>query len=358
MVADAKSQAKLNSAAKKAEKVSAKNKEDSDKVKDARKNQEPKPNEPASKSYLATAKIHMELLNDLSKTFSDMITEEEEEVEKLNESPAPPGPSPSPPSVATTMSCREEIRELLHEIEDEIIMTYYEGKNNIIKLLDTLRSKEIIYSNIQKVVIRIKETNDNNEKKIITESRLTHFYNDNIKGQLLINNILKLIFIVVFAVFIFLFKNDMKMILKSLGKLSYDIFRWNLPSVSQIIMEMPLIISLSIGIFYIMWLFNNENIREISYYMIGTFIIYLMMIEYLINKLNNTKLKSVLYLIAVIPYILYYIIEKINMDHNIIPIYDKDTKTKIAYKDNKSLETLIKNDDINKMIEDLQYEYS
>ena len=350
--------ADLEDHANKLAKATAESKEKNDKVKDAKKHQTPEPNTPASKSYMASAKTHMDMLSDLSKTFSDLITEEEEEVATLKKSPPPTSHGSSPSSSSTTMPCNEIIKDLLEEIKDDIIIYVEEGKYKIRILLDTLRSKEIIYSNIDKAVTRINETNDNNEKKIITESRLTHFYNDNIKGQLLINNILKLIFIVVFAVFIFLFKNDMKMILKSLGKLSYDIFRWNLPSVSQIIMEMPLIISLSIGIFYIMWLFNNDNIREISYYMIGTFIIYLMIIEYLINKLNNTKLQSVLYPIAVIPYILYYIIEKINMDHNIIPIYDKDKKTKIAYKDNKSLETLIRNDDINKMIDDLKYEDS
>ena len=306
---------------------------------------------------LAIANDHMDLLSNLSNTFNKLMTAAEEEEEASNHTSTPSAPPASRQTGATAkLPCPDKIDNLLHTIKDDIIIYVEDEKYKIKMLLDTLSDKNLIYNNIKNIVKKIKETTENNEKKIITESRLTHFYNDNIKGQLLTNNILKLIFILVFAVFIFLFKNDMKMILKSLGKLSYDIFRWNLPSISQIIMEMPLIISISIGIFYIMWLYNNENIREISYYMIGTFIIYLMIIEYLINKLNNTKIKLVLYPIAIIPYILYYIIEKINMDHNIIPIYDKDTKIKLAYKNNERLETLIKTDDINRMIYELSHE--
>jgi hypothetical protein len=122
----------------------------------------------------------------------------------------------------------------------------------------------------------------------------------------------------------------MKMILKGAGQLLYDIFMGKIPSISSIISNMPLIISLLTGLIYVIWESNKNDTREISYPMIGTFIVYVIFIRYLILQLKDTPFSNALYVLSVFPYLFYYIIEKLNLDSNIIPIYDKNIK--LAYK--------------------------
>ena len=223
--------------------------------------------------------------------------------------------------------------EISRDIENSI------DKSKIIS--DVLQSKQIIYKNIQKDRDSINKNQELNNNFIVTTGRLTQFYKDNIKGQKLLNNVLKLSFIVVFSVFLFLFKNDL-----------IDIIKGTIADKSIFIKpELPTITSFIVIIIYLVWLFNNKNIREMSYFMIATLFIYVIFIPYLSIKLRNNPLNPGLYGGALIPVILYFIIEKINMDHNIIPIYKKNSK--LAFNMGEDVQSILnENESISKIITD------
>ena len=110
----------------------------------------------------------------------------------------------------------------------------------------------------------------------------------------------------------------------------YDIFMGKIPSISSIISNIPLIACLLNAVSYGIWELNKHDIREISYPMIVTFIVYVIFIRYLILQFKDTALSPALHILSILPFIFYYIIEKISFDSNIIPIYDKNIK--LAYK--------------------------
>ena len=197
-------------------------------------------------------------------------------------------------------------------------------------LTDTVDVKTQLLKNMDRTGNLIDEKNELDKNYIVTTGRLTHFYNDNIKVHNTINAILKLIFVVVAITFIFIFKTEMKIILKEAGQLLYDIFTGNIPSISSIISNIPLIACLLNAVSYGIWELNKHDIREISYPMIVTFIVYVIFIRYLILQFKDTALSPAIHVLSILPFIFYYITEKNSFDSNIIPIYDKNIK--LAYK--------------------------
>jgi hypothetical protein len=207
-------------------------------------------------------------------------------------------------------------------------------------LTDILATKKVLFNNLERRRAKFNNNQYQNRNFLVTTRRLTHFYNENIKGQNTQKNVLKLTFITVFSVFLLLFKNEIK-----------DIFRGTLLHKSILVKpELPTIMCIVFMILYLVWLFNNRNIRDVSYYMIATFIGYIIFIQYSSIKLENNPMKPGLFGAAIIPFVLYFIIEKINLDHNIIPIYDKNTK--IAYKSNEANSYITATNSLNKIITD------
>ena len=220
---------------------------------------------------------------------------------------------------------------LLNEYVNSIFKDIKNDIDNIreraVILTDILSTKKVIFNNLTSDTNKFTNNQDQNRNFLVTTRRLTHFYNENIKGQNTQKKVLKLTFITVFSVFLLLFKNEIK-----------DIFRGSLLHKSILVKpELPTITCIVFMILYLVWLFNNRNIRDVSYYMIATFIGYIIFIQYSSIKLANNPMKPGLFGAAIIPFVLYFIIEKINLDHNIIPIYEKNTK--IAYKLNEALQS-------------------
>ena len=223
-------------------------------------------------------------------------------------------------------------------------------------LTDTVDVKTQLLKNMDRTENLIDEKNELDKNHIVTTGRLTHFYNDNIKVHNTINAILKLIFVIVSITFIFIFKTEMKMILKEAGQLLYDIFTGNIPSISSIISNIPLIACLLNALSYGIWELNKHDIREISYPMIGTFIVYVIFIRYLILQFKDTALSPALHILSILPFIFYYIIEKISFDSNIIPIYDKNIK--LAYKQSIAEPRINSINSINSNMKDLDNKIS
>ena len=225
-------------------------------------------------------------------------------------------------------NCRLHVNNVIDNLGADIRSDIDNIRSKATLLQDTLNTKITIFNNLKKDT----DTFDKNQKKntnfVVTTGRLTHFYNDNIKGQNTQNNVLKLAFITVFSVFLLLFRNEIK-----------EIFKGTLEHKSIFVQpELPTIVCLVFMIVYLVWLFNNKNIREVSYFMIATLVGYVLFIQYSSIKLANNPLKSGLFGVAIIPFVLYFIVEKLNLDHNIIPIYKKNTK--IAYKLNDDFKSL------------------
>ena len=234
---------------------------------------------------------------------------------------------PEPPSEG----CTYYTLGIIYDNIVENITSDLKNKLEQLELLtDTVDVKNQLLHNMKNNGKIIQDKNESDHNHIVTTGRLTHFYNDNIKVHNTINAILKLIFVIVSITFIFIFKTEMKMILKEAGQLSYDIFMGKIPSISSIISNIPLIACLLNAVSYGIWELNKHDIREISYPMIMTFIVYVIFIRYLILQFKDTALSPALHVLSILPFIFYYIIEKISFDSNIIPIYDKNIK--LAYK--------------------------
>ena len=209
-------------------------------------------------------------------------------------------------------------------------------KDQAMLLNDIMDSKNLLNKGFEKDLNLKKTLNSKNKNYIITMQRLSQFYSRNINSQTSINNIFKIVLIILSIGAVFLLKTDIKEILK--GTLSNkSIFIKPL---------LPTIISVVGLIVYLVYLFNNKNIHEISPIIFLSIIIFIIYIQYMTIKLQSIKspIIPVLYGIALLPYIILFIIEKLNLNHNIIPIHDKNTN--LSFKINDDI-TNLKRDNAN-----------
>ena len=112
----------------------------------AAKKKKPPPKNPASTAFLDAAESSAKTLQLLSTQFKK-IEENEKTVQATfkAKSTAIPGGA----ALSSTSQCHKNIKHLLREIRDDIIIYVEEEKYKIRILLDTLRSKRIIYNNIE-----------------------------------------------------------------------------------------------------------------------------------------------------------------------------------------------------------------
>lgn len=196
-----------------------------------------------------------------------------------------------------------------------------ETKNNIINnivLLDTfnytINSKN---DSIKRILLEYSDKLNNqsdNKNFIVTKKRLAQFYDRNTNKNNIINNIMKLLFIIISLSFLVIFKDELITMLKGSKDNILPIYKKP---------ELPTILSGIIFILYLSWFYVNKNIKEISIFMIATMIIYILFMQYLSTK-DNLLNNNVLLGISVLPYIVYFIIEKVQFTHHIIPMYKKD----------------------------------
>lgn len=279
-----------------------------------------------------------QLARDMMKSPQNLEEEEEEEYKIWQaDKIARPRPPKCKDRPCNTSYVKQVVDNLIHDITSDIDNI----QSKAYLLMDTVYTKTTILNNLKKDAYAFNKNQNRNTNFVVTTGRLTHFYNDNIKGQNTQNNVLKLAFITVFAVFLLLFKNEIKAIFKGTPEHRSIFVQPELPAIACVIFM----------IVYLVWLFNNKNIREVSYYMIATFLGYILFIQYSSIKLANNPLKPGLFGAAIIPFVLYFIIEKLNLDHNIIPIYKKNTK--IAYKLNDEIQSLEReNSEVTQIIKD------
>ena len=233
-----------------------------------------------------------------------------------------------------------------------IISNYITNKlNNTKRIIETLidqtmllnqimNSKNIINIGFEKDLNLKKTLNSKNKNYIITTQRLSQFYSRNINTQTSINNILKIVLIILSISIGFLLKTEFKDILK--GTLSdKSIFIKPL---------LPTIISIGGFLVYIIYLFINKNIHEISPLIVLSTLLFIIFLQYSTIKLLNKQspFMPILFGIAVLPYIILFIIEKLNLNHNIIPIHDKNTK--LSFKINEDIKNLkLENTDLDEI---------
>lgn len=206
----------------------------------------------------------------------------------------------------------------------------------ILLLNDVMESKQVIINNLKTSIDEIIQNNNDNNNYIVTTGRLSYFYDKNINKQNKYLILLKIVFYLLFAYLIFISRNDLKDIIKG----TIDI-----PAIYKS-PQIPTIISLVLLLLTFIWLFNNKQIHEISIPMIFCIIIYILFIQLCAIKLKDNPLYPALFGVPIVPYFIFYMIEKMNMDKNIIPLYEKNTR--LAYNVNKKVQEL---ESTNKLID-------
>lgn len=208
-------------------------------------------------------------------------------------------------------------------------------RNQVMLLNDVMDSKYLLKKGFEKDLNLKKTLNSKNKNYIITMQRLSQFYSRNINSQTSVNNILKIVLIVLSIGVIFILKTDIK-----------DILKGTLSNKSIFIKPLlPAILSIVGLIVYLVYLFNNKNIHEISPIILLSIIIFIIYIQYITIKLKSIQspIIPVLYGIAWLPYIILFIIEKLDLNHNIIPIHDKNTN--LSFKINDDITNLKRDND-------------
>ena len=95
---------------------------------------------------------------------------------------------------------------------------------------------------------------------------------------------------------------------------------------------------------------TTKNIHEISPLIVLSTLLFIIFLQYSTIKLLNKQspFMPILFGIAVLPYIILFIIEKLNLNHNIIPIHDKNTK--LSFKINEDIKNLkLENTDLDEI---------
>ena len=234
-----------------------------------------------------------------------------------------------------TAAIEDHVKTYLNNKFNYVVSDLKSTKNQVMLLNDVMDSKYLLKKGFEKDLNLKKTLNSKNKNYIITMQRLSQFYSRNINSQTSINNILKIVLIVLSIGVIFILKTDIK-----------DILKGTLSNKSIFIKPLlPAILSIVGLIVYLVYLFNNKNIHEISPIILLSIIIFIIYIQYITIKLKSIQspIIPVLYGIAWLPYIILFIIEKLDLNHNIIPIHDKNTN--LSFKINDDITNLKRDND-------------
>jgi hypothetical protein len=234
-----------------------------------------------------------------------------------------------------TAAIEDHVKTYLNNKFNSVVSDLKSTRNQVMLLNDVMDSKYLLKKGFEKDLNLKKTLNSKNKNYIITMQRLSQFYSRNINSQTSVNNILKIVLIVLSIGVIFILKTDIK-----------DILKGTLSNKSIFIKPLlPAILSIVGLIVYLVYLFNNKNIHEISPIILLSIIIFIIYIQYITIKLKSIQspIIPVLYGIAWLPYIILFIIEKLDLNHNIIPIHDKNTN--LSFKINDDITNLKRDND-------------
>lgn len=234
-----------------------------------------------------------------------------------------------------TAAIKSHVNTYLNNKFNYVVSDLKSTRNQVMLLNDVMDSKYLLKKGFEKDLNLKKTLNSKNKNYIITMQRLSQFYSRNINSQTSVNNILKIVLIVLSIGVIFILKTDIK-----------DILKGTLSNKSIFIKPLlPAILSIVGLIVYLVYLFNNKNIHEISPIILLSIIIFIIYIQYITIKLKSIQspIIPVLYGIAWLPYIILFIIEKLDLNHNIIPIHDKNTN--LSFKINDDITNLKRDND-------------
>jgi len=231
---------------------------------------------------------------------------------KARPAPAPASPSPASPSPSTDLTKKKNVfTKTYDKIINKNIQKIKESHHEILLLEEIEHSKIVLLESIIKDNKTIKTYNDKTYNYNITTKRLTQLYAKTLSTEEIYNNILRVIGIIMVISAGFIFKDDIKDAI--MGTPS------QLPIYKN--PQIPTIVSLLLLILFSIWLFNNREIHEMSFYMFTFFIINIFFIQGVTIRLDDDPKKNIMYALAILPIVIFYIIEIIDIDNHIIPVH-------------------------------------